>query len=144
MALSRDDPKLVALLELLSTAMWYDREVEVVMKPCGISLQQYNVLRILEDQDPNPLSLKAIQARLLNQTANATRLVNKLETKELLSVGHSKYNKKTFQIKLTTKGKELLDLIQQPLLAFDNKALRRVSLQQAEVFIGVCRDIRRY
>lgn len=124
--------------------MWYDKEVEGVMKPFGISHRQYNVLRILEHRHPNPISLKGIQSRLLNQTANATRLVTKLEAKGLLSAGHSNYNKKTLQIKLTGKGQELLDRIREPLFAFDRKALRRVTVEQAEGFVRVCRDIRRY
>ena len=85
-----DKTKLIAILEILKSGYWYDKKVQTVLRPFGISHEQFNVLRILEHNHPRSFSLKEIQSRLMNQTANTTRLVEKLKLKKLVNSSYSK------------------------------------------------------
>ena len=43
------------------------------LKPYELSVEQYNVLRILRGQKGNPLNLQDIQKRMINKMSNTTR-----------------------------------------------------------------------
>ena len=52
-----------------------------VLKPFDVSLQQFNVLRILRGQNGKPANLSTINARMVTKMSNTTRLVDKLMVK---------------------------------------------------------------
>ena len=49
-----------------------------VLKPYEISLQQFNVLRILRGRKEKPANLSTIQKRMVHKNSNTTRLIDKL------------------------------------------------------------------
>ena len=55
-----------------------------ILKPFDISLQQFNVLRILRGQQNKPVSLTIVQERMISKMSNTTRLIDKLIKKNLL------------------------------------------------------------
>ena len=54
-------------------------------KQHDLSPEQYNILRILRGQYPNPANIGLLQDRMLDKMSNASRLVEKLKQKSLLS-----------------------------------------------------------
>ncbi|HCO82007.1 MAG TPA: MarR family transcriptional regulator, partial [Arenibacter sp.] len=48
------------------------------LKPHGVSLQQFNVLRILRGQKGKPANLSTLNERMVTKMSNTTRLVDKL------------------------------------------------------------------
>ena len=55
-----------------------------VLKAFDISLQQFNVLRILRGRKGIPANLQTVQKRMIHKMSNTTRLVDKLILKKLV------------------------------------------------------------
>lgn len=97
-----------AVLNIIFTGTWLNNMNQAMLKPFGISPEQYNVLRILRGQYPKPITLGLIQERMLDKMSNATRLVEKLKQKGLLDRKECAYNRRQVDIIITEKGLDLL------------------------------------
>lgn len=97
-----------ALINILFTNNWISEEMNKVLKPFDISLQQFNVLRILKGQKGKPANLNTIQERMIAKNSNTTRLVDKLLIKGLVSKQICKSNKRKIEIFITETGVEFL------------------------------------
>lgn len=83
-------------------------ELNKALKPLDISIQQFNVLRILRGQKGEPASLSVVQDRMINKMSNTTRLVDKLIKKGLVKKQTNKVNRRKIDISITTKGLNFL------------------------------------
>ncbi|MEZ4791934.1 MAG: MarR family transcriptional regulator [Gelidibacter sp.] len=92
-------------------------ELQAVLKPYDLSMEQFNVLRILRGQKGNPVNLQDIQERMVSKMSNTTRLVDKLILKQLVERYTCKKNRRKVEIFITEKG---LDLLQQLDILIDN------------------------
>lgn len=99
------------IVNLLFTSNWAGSLHHQLLKPYGISQQQYNVLRILRGQHPNAASVGLITERMLDKNSNASRLIEKLVYKELIERTVSKYDRRQRDVLITEKGLELLEKI---------------------------------
>ncbi|NIG53013.1 MarR family winged helix-turn-helix transcriptional regulator [Chitinophaga sp. Cy-1792] len=97
-----------ALLNIIFTAGWVGVGLSQVLKQYDLSSQQFNVLRILRGSRPNPLNLLDIQERMMDRMSNATRLVEKLRQKGLLTRIQCEQNRRKVEIDITEKGIALL------------------------------------
>jgi DNA-binding MarR family transcriptional regulator len=98
-----------ALLNIRYTESWLSGIFHQTLKPYGISQQQYNVLRILRGQCPNPSPLQLITDRMVDKMSNATRLVEKLRKNGLVTRHVCEANRRKVDIMITEKGLGLLD-----------------------------------
>ena len=73
-----------AALNVLFTASWMNKINSDALKDYNISIQQFNVLRILKGMHPKPASVKILTERMIDKMSNASRLVDKLITKKLV------------------------------------------------------------
>ena len=74
-----------------------------------ITLQQFNVLRILRGQFPNPASNAMIKERMINSTPDISRLVERIVTKGLVTRTKNKSDKRAVDLLITEKGLQLLE-----------------------------------
>lgn len=74
-----------------------------------ITHQQYNVLRILRGQHPNPCNLKLIKERMLDSMSDASRIVDKLLKKGFVQRRESKKDRRNVDLMITDKGLKLLE-----------------------------------
>ncbi|MDO1444801.1 MarR family transcriptional regulator [Rhodocytophaga aerolata] len=100
-----------AVVNILFTSSWLTNKVNQLLKPFGISVEQYNVLRILKGQYPNPATLGVVQERMLEKMSNATRLVDKLITKGMVDRKQCPANRRAVDIRITEKGLHVLEEI---------------------------------
>jgi DNA-binding MarR family transcriptional regulator len=98
-------------LNILFTGGWVNLKNVNYLKKYDISPQQYNVLRILKGQHPNPVTLNLIMDRMVDKTSNVSRLVEKLRLKGLLERKQCERNRRAVDIVITTKGINLLQEI---------------------------------
>ena len=96
------------VINLLFTSGWMNVQHLKFFRNYGISLQQFNVLRILRGQYPNPASVNLIMERMLDKTSNASRLVDKLELKKLVERKICKTDRRQVDVLITESGLELL------------------------------------
>ena len=98
-----------AVINILYTNNWLQSLQVEVFKPFDLTLQQYNVLRILRGQYPNPITVIAIIERMLDKMSNASRLVDKLLAKELVIRRLCPHDRRAVDVIITEKGLELLE-----------------------------------
>ena len=98
-----------AVINILYTNNWLQSLQVEVFKPFDLTLQQYNVLRILSGQYPNPITVIAIIERMLDKMSNASRLVDKLLAKELVIRRLCPHDRRAVDVIITEKGLELLE-----------------------------------
>lgn len=96
------------MLNLIYTSNWLNAKHDSFFKDSDITLQQYNVLRILRGQHPNPCSIKLIKERMLDRMSDASRIVDKLNTKKLLQRRECPNDRRSVDVIITDKGLELL------------------------------------
>ncbi|MBS0031326.1 MarR family winged helix-turn-helix transcriptional regulator [Chitinophaga sp. 22321] len=97
-----------AMLNIIFTGNWLEVGASHVLKQYDLSSQQFNVLRILRGSYPKPLNLLDIQERMMDRMSNATRLVEKLRQKALLTRKQCDANRRKVEIEITEKGLALL------------------------------------
>jgi len=95
-------------LNLIFTANELRSRISEVLKPWGLTPEQYNVLRILRGQHPNPSSINLLTERMLDKMSNASRLVDKLTAKELAIREWSIDDRRKAEVLITEKGLQLL------------------------------------
>ncbi len=100
-----------AVVNLLYTYGYINHKLNNVLKPFEISLQQFNVLRILRGQNGIPASLATIQERMINKMSNTTRLIDKLIKKDYVKKEVNERNKRKIDITITQDGLNFLDEI---------------------------------
>jgi DNA-binding MarR family transcriptional regulator len=109
------------LINLVYTAGWVQQRNSGQFKEFGITLPQFNVLRILRGQHPKPATVNLLIERMLDKTSNASRIVDKLEVKKLVTRTVCPSNRRAVDIRITEAGLDMLlkldkILDQQPLL----------------------------
>ncbi len=82
--------------------------VSAALKPFGVSLQQFNVLRILRGQGSTPANLTTLNERMVTKMSNTTRLVDKLLIKGLVERSICEENRRKIEITITNKGLDIL------------------------------------
>lgn len=96
------------IINLVYTSSWLTSEQSRYFKQFGISVQQYNVLRILRGQQPKPASVSLIQERMLDKMSNASRLIEKLKLKKLVKRSECPSDRRQVDVVITEEGLKLL------------------------------------
>lgn len=100
-----------------------------VFKRYDITRQQYNVLRILRGQYPGHASVNLIKERMLDKMSDASRIVERMRIKGLITREHCENDKRSVEVKITPKGLELLAGMQATVDNFD-AMLRNLSEEE--------------
>lgn len=96
------------VINLLYSGGWADAILNRRLKPYRLSMQQYNILRILRGQHPNPATVNLLKERMLDKMSNASRLVEKLRVKGLVERRVCQQDRRAVDIFVTQKGLDLL------------------------------------
>lgn len=80
------------------------------MKQYDITMEQFNVLRILRGRHPEKMCVKNIGSRMIEKSSNVPRIIDRLEAKKMVERVTSAEDKRESLISLTEKGLINLDL----------------------------------
>ncbi len=100
-----------ALINLMYTYHWVTERLKNILSENDITLQQYNILRILRGSDPAPLSTLNIRDRMLDKMSDTSRIVDRLMLKGLVDKQGCKTDKRLVDVSITAEGKKLLEEI---------------------------------
>ncbi|MGI4761174.1 MAG: MarR family winged helix-turn-helix transcriptional regulator [Janthinobacterium lividum] len=100
-----------AYLNIIFTSGWLSLRQAAAFRPYGLTLPQFNVLRILRGQHPKPATVALLIDRMLDKTSNASRIVDKLEEKKLVTRTVCPANRRAVDICITEAGLALLGQI---------------------------------
>ncbi|MGZ5244022.1 MAG: MarR family winged helix-turn-helix transcriptional regulator [Bacteroidia bacterium] len=90
------------------THFWVQDQMRQLLKIHQISLQQFNILRILRGQHPKPATINLLKERMLDKSSDASRLVERLRKKGLIERMVCEEDRRSVNIVITEKGLELL------------------------------------
>jgi DNA-binding MarR family transcriptional regulator len=99
------------LVNQLFTGKWVAEIIAKHLKDFDLTSEQYNVLRILRGQYPGAISVNAICERMIDKMSNVSRLVDKLQNKDLVDRKVNLQDRRQMDISITEKGLKLLDLL---------------------------------
>ncbi len=119
-------PKKV-IVNLLYTENWVMEKINLELKTHDISIQQFNVLRILKGQKEKPANLCTIQERMVSKMSNTTRLVDKLINKRYAKRVTCKSNRRKVEITITKEGLNFLDKVSPLMTDFENRLTSGLS-----------------
>jgi DNA-binding MarR family transcriptional regulator len=129
------------LINILFTSSWLSSKHACTLKPYGISVQQYNILRILRGQHSTPVTINLLIDRMLDKNSNASRLVEKLRLKKLVERAVSSDDRRAVNVVITPKGLSLLtELDKQEELFL--KELKNLSAKEAELVSSLLDKLR--
>ncbi|HVG24768.1 MAG TPA: MarR family transcriptional regulator [Thermoanaerobaculia bacterium] len=123
-------PTQEAAVALLRTADLVRRSMMAVVEPHGLTPQQYNVLRILRGAGPDGLPTLEIAERMVEQTPGITRLIDRLELKQLVARERSVTDRRQVFCRITPNGLSLLARLDAPLAEAEAEALGVLSERQ--------------
>jgi DNA-binding MarR family transcriptional regulator len=104
-----------AIVTLLGTADRVRTTLARVVEGSGITLQQYNVLRILRGAGPEGLATLEIGARVIEQSPGITRLLDRLEQRKLVRRKTSPEDRRRVLCWATPSALRVLDRLERPL-----------------------------
>lgn len=96
-------------INLLFTASWISQMTTQILRPYKISWQQFNILRILRGQHPEPATVKLLTERMIDKMSNASRLVEKLRQKGYIERTESTLDRRRVDIIITDLGMQVLE-----------------------------------
>lgn len=101
------------VVNILFTGSWLSGQHQRVLRPYGISPQQFNILRILRGQYPQPASVGLLIDRMIDKMSNASRLVEKLRQKGLVERTECQQDRRRVDVVITQAGLNMLEDIAQ-------------------------------
>ncbi len=131
-----------AVISIIYTANFLMDEISAVLKPFDLSLQQFNVLRILKGRKDKPANLSFIQERMISKMSNTSRLVDKLIQKQLVKRTICEQNRRKVDIYITEKGKNLLNEVNEMVDRKEYEITSNLSVSQLNLISDLLNIIR--
>ena len=115
------------IVTLLRAADRLQRHFTEVLQPSGLTLQQYNVLRILRGAAPDPLPTLEIGERMIQKTPGVSRLLDRLEARDLVSRERCDEDRRRVLCSLTDRASRILAELDDPIDRADARCVDRLS-----------------
>lgn len=118
------------VVQLILCGDFVHNQLNSNLKPFDITIQQFNVLRILRGQKGKAVSLSTIQERMINKQSNTTRLVDKLIKKEYVKREVNTSNRRKVSISISKNGLEFLERIDPIIDIIENNITQKLTKDQ--------------
>jgi MarR family transcriptional regulator, organic hydroperoxide resistance regulator len=139
-----DSPAQEAILALYRTSDVLRRQFAQLVEPHGISLQQYNVLRILRGAGKTGTPTLDIADRMIEMTPGVTRLLDKLEAKKLVRRERCPEDRRQVLCWITESGLRLLAQLDKPLQVAGVKSMAVLSESEQKALINTLEKVRQH
>ena len=127
---------------LLRTADRVRSHFEHILSPHGITLQQYNVLRILKGAHPDSLPTMEIAVRMIECAPGITRLLDRLEGKKLIVRHRCSEDRRRVLCNVSNEALDLLDTLETPIDEADRAVLGCLAQCEAEELVRLLERVR--
>jgi DNA-binding MarR family transcriptional regulator len=119
------------VLNLIFTSNWLGHKQIEILREHDLTPEQYNVLRILRGQHPNPIKVSDISERMLDKNSNTSRLIDKLLLKDLVKRTSCPSDRRAVDVIITDSGLEQLLLIDPKVEEWENN-LNTITFEEAD------------
>jgi len=118
-------------VNLTFTFGWSKTKLQTFFKGYGITMQQFNVLRILRGRNPESMASHEIRDRLLDKMSDISRIITRLEKESLVTRTRRNDDRRMVDIYITPKGQDLLTVIDQDMDTLYG-FYKKLSLEEAQ------------
>lgn len=109
-----------------------NEQLMLALKPFGISIQQFNVLRILRGQKGVAANLFTVQEKMVNKMSNTTRIIDKLIDKSFVERIICKENRRKIELFITEEGLNFLKKVDPVIDQTEEKMINHLSEKEKQ------------
>ena len=118
-----------AVVNITYTYGWLNNVFRCQFEKHNLTNQQFNVLRILRGQYPKPATINLIKERMLDKMSDASRIVDRLVQKGLVSRCTNNKDRRAVDIRISEQG---LDVLSKMDAEFKTKEILKNNLSEEE------------
>lgn len=119
-------------VNIIYTHGWLVHSQTGIFKKYDLTTAQYNILRILRGQYPNPANIFLLKERMLDKMSDVSRLVERLRTKGFVDRRICENDRRRAEVIITDKGLELLAELDELVPEFD-KIFENIGDNEAKI-----------
>ena len=131
-----------AVVSVIRTADLLQRQMAALVEPFGITVQQFNVLRILRGGGPEGLPTLEVGARMIEVTPGITRLLDRLEAKGLVRRQRCPKDRRQHLCWITQEGLGVLNSLDGPIVKHSGEILRGLNREEQSHLIRLLDQVR--
>jgi DNA-binding MarR family transcriptional regulator len=103
-----DDNYHKLVINIAYTSGWLNNLMRGQFEKHNLTQQQFNILRILRGQYPNPATINLLKERMIDKMSDASRIVDRLVQKGLVSRCTNHKDRRAVDIRVSDAGLEIL------------------------------------
>jgi DNA-binding MarR family transcriptional regulator len=131
-----------AVVALMRTADMVRRQIADLVEPHGITPQQFNVLRILRGAGADGMPTLEVAARMIEQTPGVTRLLDRLEAKELVRRQRCPKDRRQHLCWIAPKGLAVLQKLDAATVRAHEETMKGLCARDRVTFVRLLDAIR--
>ena len=137
---SMNNKKLI--ITLIKSYCEINDKLMLALKPFGVSIQQFNVLRILRGQKGVAANLSTVQQNMINKMSNTTRLIDKLIEKSFVKRTICKENRRKIELFITTEGLSFLNQLDPIIDQAEDEMVGHFKEDEKEEFVSLLKRLK--
>ena len=107
------------MINISYTYNWMSNFIRAKFEQYNLTSQQFNILRILRGQYPNPATVNLLKERMIDKMSDASRIVDRLIQKGMVSRCTNKKDRRAVDIRISNAGLGVLAQIDKEFKARD-------------------------
>ncbi len=136
-------PQEQAVLGLMRTSRAIEESwLTFIRRTEGISLSQYNILRILRGARPDAVKISEVGERMIYRDPDVTRLVDRLVRQGLARRQSLAEDRRVVLVEITEEGLELLERLDEQVDRYTRAVMAGLSPQQLRTLDVLLNEIR--
>jgi DNA-binding MarR family transcriptional regulator len=131
-------PAEAAMVSVMVAAAQFEQAVGALLAPHGITLDQYNVLRILRGAYPGGHARYDVAQRMVHPAPDVTRMLDRLARRGLVTRARDSEDARLSVAKITKAGLALLERMEPEIKALEESMTARLSPAQLRRLARLC------
>jgi DNA-binding MarR family transcriptional regulator len=129
------------IITLIKSNCEINDKLMLALKPFGVSIQQFNVLRILRGQKGVAANLSTVQEHMTNKMSNTTRLIDKLIEKSYVKRTICKENRRKIELFITAEGLAFLEQIDPVIDRAEEEMVGHLKEDEKEKIVSLLKQL---
>jgi DNA-binding MarR family transcriptional regulator len=126
---------------ILKTADGLSQQAEQLIKSAGLTMAQYNVLRILRGAEPEGLLCRGISDRMISRDPDITRLLDRMENHGWITRQREKGDRRVVRTRITEEGLAVLQKLDQPVRELHKGQFSHMSAPQLKTLAKLLAEV---
>ena len=128
-----DLKQIEVVFNIQSASSWLNGLLTAELKKYNISVQQFQLMRILKERHENLVNIKLLTAFMPDRASNVSRLVDKLAEKKWVVRQEMEGDKRKVNIQLTESGLEFIEITSISVAQLVNQHLNKFSTEEIQI-----------